>query len=121
MRLRLVPAADDPKGYPDAALAHQSRNDGMQRPLAASEHIWAAGLESEQPPAILQRESCPRRNHARTERIVITLDVRNHVPLRIHDTEVSRVCAHGRRFARFDLAVSFRLVNKPGAFAGVIL
>src|SRR5262249_18810436 len=120
MRLRLVEAAHDSKCNPQIALRHESRNDGVQWPFAAGQHVRAARVESEKAATILEDEPCSRGHQTGAEGAVIALDVRNHVSLGIHRAQVSGIVAHRQYLARWDVTIGFGHINELSACAGVI-
>src|SRR2546421_586903 len=105
--LRLIPASHYPKRNPNVIFHHESGNDRVQRTLMASQKIWAAWVQAEEGAAILQSEASARCDNAGAERLIITLNVGNHVALLIHHTQISRVRTHCRRLAGKDVAVGF--------------
>src|ERR1051325_2523236 len=56
MRLPLIQPAHDSEPHMHAALLHERRNNGMERPLAGSQRVRMSGIHLEQPSAILQRK-----------------------------------------------------------------
>src|SRR5580693_6761529 len=78
MRLRLIEAAHDSERNPFLPVAHETRNDRMQRPLVTGELIGRIWVKSEKTSAILQRETGPIRHQARPEPGIIALNQGHH-------------------------------------------
>src|ERR1700685_4594070 len=57
MRLRLIPAAHNAESDSHIALLHESRDNRMDRPLAARQNIRMVLIEREKTAAVLQRET----------------------------------------------------------------
>src|ERR1019366_393782 len=78
-------------------LAAERRDDRVERTLVPGQHIRTPRLQAEQPATVLQGKARAARDNARAERIVVALDIGDHVPLRVHDAQIRRVRPRSRR------------------------
>src|SRR6476646_1969145 len=120
VRLGLIPTAHDAKGDSQLPFGHESGNNGMERALATGEYIWTVRFESEKCTAILEGKSSASGDDARTEGIVIALDVRNHVAFGIDNAEISCVRSDWRRSSCWHITVGFLKIDQFGSFTPVI-
>src|ERR1700679_535329 len=67
VRLRLIPAAHNTERDAHIALFHESRDDRMDRPLAACESVGVCLIEREKAAAVLQRETRSTNREARSK------------------------------------------------------
>ena len=92
--LRLHRTAHDTKTHQRFSVLHdESRDDGMERPLAALYNVRMTLVERKQLSAILQHEAELSRRHAGTHAAIVALDQRHHVSVLIGNGQVDCIAS----------------------------
>src|SRR6202046_5763117 len=97
VRLRLIETAHNSERNPFLPVAHETRNDRMQRPLVTGELIRRIGIKTEKPSAILQSETGAVGHQARAKLSIVALNKGNHVAVAVGDGQVGGVAARRKR------------------------